>query len=187
MIRLMTKEDGAVVAPLILVILKDMELPFVTQYGEEKTIEILAEAAAEANYRYGFANGIVKEVDGKIAGVAFGYAAEEEPTIDEPLTKVLEAHGMDTTAKLFTDPETFPNEWYLDSICVSEEFRGQGIGSELLDALPNLVKQKGKSIIGLSVDKANPGARKLYTRKGFKAVGEVMISGHLYDHMQKNI
>ncbi|MGM0125161.1 hypothetical protein IGI37_002559 [Enterococcus sp. AZ194] len=186
MIRFMKKEDGAAVAPLILVILKDMELPFVVQYGEEKTIQILIEAAAEPNYRYGYANAIVKEIDGKIAGVAFGYTSEEEAVIDEPLVKILKAHGMEN-AQLFTDPETFSDEWYLDTISVSEEFRGQGIGSELLDALPMLAESKGKKVIGLSVDESNPGARKLYTRKGFKKVGEVPISGHMYDHMQKEI
>ncbi|KAF1295658.1 GNAT family acetyltransferase [Enterococcus sp. JM4C] len=187
MIRFMTKEDGAAVAPLILVILKDMELPFVAQHGEALTIKLLTEAIADPTYRYGYTKGIVKEVAGKIAGVAFGYTSEEEPTIDAPWTKILAAHGLDETSQLFTDPETFPDEWYLDTICVAEEFRGKGIGSDLLDALPMIAARDGKSVIGLSVDEANPGARRLYTRKGFKKVGEVPISGHLYDHMQKDI
>ena len=36
-------------------------------------------------------------------------------------------------------------------------------------------------------DEKNPKAKKLYERHGFKVVGQRMISGHLYDHMQKNI
>ena len=38
-----------------------------------------------------------------------------------------------------------------------------------------------------SVDEKNPKAKKLYERHDFKVVGQRMISGHLYDHMQKNI
>ena len=40
------------IAPLILVILKDMELPFLKQTGEQKALEILEEAITDPNYRY---------------------------------------------------------------------------------------------------------------------------------------
>ena len=152
MIRFARKEDAPEIAPLILVILKDMELPFLKQTGEQKTLEIL-----------------------------------EEAIIDQPLVPILEKYQLDASTRLFIDKETFPNEWYLDSISVSEDFRGQGIGSRLLEALPKLAKKANRSVIGLSVDEKNPKAKKLYERHGFKVVGQRMISGHLYDHMQKNI
>lgn len=187
MIRNARKEDAAAIAPLILVILKDMELPFVLKYGEVKTLEILEEAITDPDYRYSYTRGIVDEREGKVAGVAYGYTDEEEAIIDQPLVNVLQKHGISEQVEMFTDRETFPDEWYLDSICVSEEFRGQGIGSSLLEALPPLVKKQNRDAIGLSVDKQNPKARKLYERHGFKVVGQRTISGHLYDHMQKKI
>ncbi|MFV0559605.1 MAG: GNAT family N-acetyltransferase [Enterococcus sp.] len=187
MIRFATKEDGPQIAPLLLVILKDMELPFIDEYGEEKTLAILADAVSEPDYRYGYPRGIVKEIDGRIAGVAYGYTSEDEATIDDQFKKVLLAHGIEDEIDLFTDDETFPDEWYLDSISVSEDFRGHGIGSELLEALPKLAHKANKTRIGLSVDKENPAAKRLYERNGFKDVGEMVISGHLYDHMQKEI
>ncbi|WP_270271974.1 GNAT family N-acetyltransferase, partial [Enterococcus lactis] len=151
MIRFARKEDAPEIAPLILVILKDMELPFLKQTGEQKN----------------------------------GYTDEEEAIIDQPLVPILEKYQLDASTRLFIDKETFPNEWYLDSISVSEDFRGQGIGSRLLEALPKLAKKANRSVIGLSVDEKNPKAKKLYERHGFKVVGQRMISGHLYDHMQK--
>ena len=39
MIRFAKKEDAGEIAPLIVVILNDMELPFLQKYGKEKTIE----------------------------------------------------------------------------------------------------------------------------------------------------
>ena len=42
-------------------------------------------------------------------------------------------------------------------------------------------------MIGLNVDKANPNAKRLYLRDGFKDVGEIVISGHVYDHMQRKV
>ncbi len=116
-----TKEDRFAMAKLVLVILKDMELPFVAEIGEEKTLEILAEAMLEPDYRYGYTRGLVNEIDGQVAGVAFGYPDKDEPTIDEPLTKILESYGLDKEMKLFVDQETLQNEWYLDTICVDEK------------------------------------------------------------------
>lgn len=185
MIRFAQKEDRFVMAKLVLVILKDMELPFVAEIGEEKTLEILAEAMLEPDYRYGYTRGLVNEIDGQVAGVAFGYPDKDEPTIDEPLTKILESYGLDKEMKLFVDQETLQNEWYLDTICVDEKFRGKGVGSALLAALPKIAQRDGYTTIGLSVDKANPHAKRLYERHGFQVVAERKISGHLYDHMQK--
>lgn len=187
MIRFATKEDGRAIAPLILVILKDMELPLLDIVPEETILAVLAEAVADPTYRYGYQRGLVYEEDGEVAGIAFGYPNEDEPIIDEPLKKVLRKYNLDEEIRIFVDPETLPNEWYLDSISVDEKHRGLGIGSKLLDALPAMAKREGKDIIGLSVDKANPNAKKLYSRKGFNDVAEMMISGHLYDHMQKKI
>lgn len=187
MIRFATKEDGQAIAPLILVILKDMELPLLAVVPEPTILAVLAEAVAEPTYRFGYKRGLVYEEQGLVAGVAFGYPNEAEPVIDEPLKQVLRNHQLDDGIQLFVDPETLENEWYLDSISVDERFRGLGIGSKLLEALPEIAKRDGKSVIGLNVDKANSNAKKLYARKGFTDVAEIMISGHLYDHMQKKI
>ncbi|WP_339102037.1 GNAT family N-acetyltransferase [Candidatus Enterococcus clewellii] len=187
MIRFARKEDGAMIAPLILVILKDMELPIFDEVSEEMVAAILEETIADPTYRYGYKRGLVYEVEGQVAGIAFGYSAEDEPTIDEPLKNTLKKHGFNENLQLFIDPETLPNEWYLDTISVGADFRGLGIGSKLLEALPELAKREGKSVIGLSVDKANPNAKRLYERHGYKFVEERMISGHLYEHMQKRI
>ncbi|MGC3558274.1 GNAT family N-acetyltransferase, partial [Enterococcus faecalis] len=67
---------------------------------------------------------------------------------------------------------------------VDERFRGKGIGSKLVDALPEVPKASGKLALGLNVDFDNPGARKLYASIGFKDVTTMTISGHLYNHMQ---
>ena len=187
MIRFARKEDAPIIAPLILVILRDMELEVLDSVSEEELLTLLSEAMMEPDYRYGYIRGLVYEHEGEVAGAAFGYSAEDEALVDEPLKRVLKKHGFDENIELFKDDETLPNEWYLDSISVDPKYRGMGIGSKLLDALPQIAKREGKNLIGLSVDKNNPEAKRLYERKGFKDVEERMISGHLYDHMQKEI
>ena len=74
--------------------------------------------------------------------------------------------------KLFIDEETLPNEWYLDTICVAEKFRGKGVGSALLEALPKIASRDGYEVIGLSVDRANPHAKRLYEKHGFEVVAQ---------------
>ena len=165
-----------------------MDLPFLLKYGEEKTLEVLEEAITDPDYRYSYTRGIVDEREGKVAGIVYGYTDEEEPIIDQPLEKKsYKKHGIYEQVKMFTDRETFPDEWYLDSICVSEEFRGQGIGSSFVRSIATNRQKQNRDVIGLSCDKQNPQARKLYERHGFKVIGERTISGHLYDHMQKKI
>lgn len=46
---------------------------------------------------------------------------------------------------------------------MDERFRGMGIGSKLLDALPEVAKASGKQALGLNVDFDNPG-RESYTQ-----------------------
>lgn len=187
MIRFAEKQDGPAVAELILVILKDMELPFLEEFGEAAAKEAITAAYDDPTYRFGFQRGLVAEVDGKIAGAAFGYPAKDEPIIDRPLKNYLASKGLSADIDMFIDPEAFPNEWYLDSIAVDAAFRGQGIGSQLLEAVDLLAIRDGEEVVGLSVDQLNPGAKKLYLREGFAVVGQHTISGHLYDHMQRKI
>ena len=187
MIRFAKKEDGAAVAKLILVILKDMELDFLAEFGEEKALEVITACFEDPTYRFGYARGLVEEIDGEIAGAVFGYPANKEKIIDLPLENYLRSQGISDDIKMFIDPEAFPGEWYLDSIAVDEKVRGQGIGSKMLTVVDRVSSHEGEEVIVLNVDKVNPNAKRLYLRDGFKDVGEIMISGHLYDHMQREV
>ena len=147
MIRPARTKDAKEIASLVLVVLKEMELPFVKEVGEEKTIEILTRAVEYPTYRYGYLRGIVKEIDGEVAGVAFGYKDSEEPLIDQPLEEVLASFGLPNQS-LFLELETYPDEWYLDTIVVKETFRGRGVGAELIEAASQRAKAEGAPAMG---------------------------------------
>lgn len=144
MIRFAKKQDGAAVAKLILVILKDMELDFLEEFGEESALKVIAACFTDPTYRFGYARGLVEEIDGKIAGAVFGYPASQEAIIDLPLQNYLRSQGIEEEINMFIDPEAFPNEWYLDSIVVDERYRGHGIGSKLLTAVDRLATHEGE-------------------------------------------
>lgn len=68
-------------------------------------------------------------------------------------------------------PVSYKNEEaYIQNICVCEEARGLGIGTEMLQNCFQRLTNMGIRSVSLDVSIANEGARKLYERLGFKAV-----------------
>ncbi|MEW8508551.1 MAG: GNAT family N-acetyltransferase [Candidatus Thiodiazotropha sp.] len=61
-------------------------------------------------------------------------------------------------------------ELVLDGISVRAGYRGRGIGGTLLDEVKEYARQKGYRSIRLDVIDANPRAKILYERNGFRVV-----------------
>ncbi|MDA0808875.1 MAG: GNAT family N-acetyltransferase [Planctomycetota bacterium] len=55
----------------------------------------------------------------------------------------------------------------IHDLAVSAKYRGQGVGTMLLDAVAERARELGCCRVTLEVDTANPGAKKLYERSGF--------------------
>ncbi|WP_053991854.1 N-acetyltransferase [Mangrovimonas sp. TPBH4] len=72
---------------------------------------------------------------------------------------------------------------YLSMLAVSSMARGQGIGSQLLDASIEKLKQKGFRGYRLEVLKSNDKAIRIYDKFGFKVIGE---DGQMYK-MEKTL
>ncbi|MBC1656432.1 GNAT family N-acetyltransferase [Listeria welshimeri] len=185
MIRQAKKSDAPKIAPLLLVIWKDMELPILEVETEEAIINALVEAIQTEDYRYSYRHLHVFEKDGDIAGVLAGYPGKIEPDIDHAWNAIAKKHGITYDAPIFVDKETFPGEWYLDSIVTNEKYRGHGVGTALLAKLTEIAAKDGEKVVGLNCDKGNPHAKRLYERLGFHVTGEITLSGHNYEHMQK--
>ncbi|EQC0677751.1 GNAT family N-acetyltransferase [Listeria innocua] len=185
MIRQAKKSDAPKIAPLLLVIWKDMELPILELEAEEAITNALIEAIQTEDYRYSYRHLHVFEKDGDIAGVLAGYPGKMEPEIDHAWNEIAKKHGITYDAPIFVDKETFPGEWYLDSIVTNEKYRGHGVGTALLAKLTEIAANEGEKVVGLNCDKGNPHAKRLYERLGFHVTGEIKLSGHDYEHMQK--
>ncbi len=183
MIRMAEKKDTKELCDLVWIVLKDMELPILNELPEKQLKEFIQEAMLDENYRYSYRRGIVCVRDNQIAGVSYGYKGELEPIIDKPLTDIMEKLNLENS-RLFTDQETQPGEWYLDTLVTAPNFRRQGVAVELLTALPEWAKEQGETVIGLNCDKENGSAKQLYEKMGYQKVGERLLSGHRYNHMQ---
>ena len=56
----------------------------------------------------------------------------------------------------------------IEAICVDEKYRGNGIGTQLLEHLRNTGKEQGCTDMYLTVNQENENAIKVYEKFGFK-------------------
>ena len=61
-------------------------------------------------------------------------------------------------------------ELYIGSIAVAENYRGKGVGTQLLNAVNDFAKKNGFETIILDVVDTNPRAYELYKRYGYKVI-----------------
>ena len=82
------------------------------------------------------------------------------------------------------DQECTPGEFYLDSMAILPEYRGNGLGRILLlDAVAKGAEQ-GFDEITLIADKQHPGVVNYYEDTGFQIFGTMSFFGHDYWKMR---
>lgn len=79
------------------------------------------------------------------------------------------------TAEFFTVLADYSDAAYIQSLCVREEYRGQGVGTRLLEAFMAYAKSQGEHKACLEVCDYHPNARRLYERLGFVETGKGRI------------
>lgn len=79
--------------------------------------------------------------------------------------------------------ETEPDEFYLDTIMVLPQYRGNGVAKALIADAKHKAQVTGKPV-GLLCDIENNRAYRLYESVGFKSVGTKPFAGHMMYHMQ---
>ena len=95
------------------------------------------------------------------AGCLIGYEIPETP---EPI-------GGDLPAMFVPLQELenlAPGTWYVNVLAVRPQFRGLGLGTRLLDFADETGRARGKHGMSVIVSDANPGARRLYQRCGYR-------------------
>lgn len=153
--------------------------------GESHTMadveSLFTELASMDDSQYSYRNTVVALAPGgEVAGVCVGYDGAllhrmRERFFEAALRHIgVDMHGM--------ADETTPDEFYLDTLAVFPQWRGQGIGGRLLLAQAARGHAQGKPA-GLLVDKVNPKAEALYRRLGFEPDGERPFAGVMMNHL----
>lgn len=127
----------------------------------QSTLEIGRERARREGGGFSYRNAIIAETNGEIAASLIGYrlddpydltGLDELPELVRPLLR-LEAQA--------------PGSWYINVLATFPEFRGQGIGTKLLEVAEAKGRDEGAPATSVIVGSWNDGAARLYARAGF--------------------
>lgn len=130
--------------------------------------------------QYSYENTLVFEEDGEIIGSITGYDGNDLHKLRSPFLEYL-LENFDFP--YVPEDETEPGEFYLDTVSVSQNHQGKGIGKKLIEAMILHAKEKGFNKVGLLVDLGNPSAKKLYERIGFRwSKNKILMNGQ-YEHL----
>lgn len=96
------------------------------------------------------------------------------------LVAIFNAFPIGQIAIQWREKPSHPHIPDIQSLRVLDAFRGLGIGSRLLGAGEDEAAQRGHAQIGISVEVANHGARRLYERSDYHASGQPYEDGWEY-------
>ena len=117
--------------------------------------------AARPEGGFSYRNATIIEHHGACAGCLIGYQIPDQP---EPI-------GGDLPAMFVPLQELenlAPGTWYVNVLAVRPQFRGLGLGTRLLEFADETGRAHGKRGMSVIVSDANPGARRLYERCGYR-------------------
>jgi len=130
--------------------------------------------------QYSYQNTLVFEDNYRICGSLTAYDGASLHTLRQPILDYLNLRGI---AAENIEGETAGGEFYIDTIGVSPDKQGHGIGTQLLEAGIQTGIALGHRHIGLLVNPDNPKAKKFYERMGFKEKGVRPFLNIAYIHM----
>ncbi len=96
--------------------------------------------------------------------------------------KILDHYGVfaglyKTYLMMALDPDVGPDQLYLDGIAVASEYRGLGIGSQLISAFESYAQERGFRSVLLDVIDTNSRARSLYLKLGYQETRSKSLHG----------
>ena len=171
-------QDSKIVAPLIYDAIGDIANHLTNENEYNKIIEGLAQLMEQTTNRHSYENTFVAEESGIVLGIVVLYDGKHGKQLDELLAKQLGTP---------IDVEAHADEYYIDTICVSEASRGKGIGTLLLQFSEQQACKLGHKKLALNVEFEKIQARKLYERQGFTVTETWTITGEPFHHMVKQL
>lgn len=171
-IRAARKSDAADIARLYLVSSDGFAAYIWSRYQKPgMTLEDVGRARysrAKIESDYSYENCTIAEHDRDIAGMMHGYPMHVSEGGNQESDPVLRPY-----AELELD-----RSFYISALAVFEAFRGQGIGTELMDVAFERANALALPHVSLICFERNEGAMRLYTRLGFREIDRRAIVPH---------
>jgi len=134
--------------------------------------------------RHSYLQTVVVEQDHTITACMVLYSAIKAIELDANLVHWLRDK---TGEEIIIPPEAHSDEFYIDTVCVHSDFRGQGIGSLLLKHAEEIARSEGFLKLTLNVEEEKEAAIRLYNRLGYRVAEPWTIYGGTFHHMVKDI
>ncbi len=158
----------------------------------KKSLEALIPLCEATNTLYSYKRTRISTVNGVPTGSLTSYRGEEYLPLRE-YTWGEWGKRVGETIDLCSEPECFAEEFYLDTLAVLPEWRGQrfeslGVKDKtghllIFDAL-ELAKTEGFKKASLIADSEKPKLIRYYSDAGFRAYEEMDFFGHPYTRMR---
>lgn len=178
-IRAAKKSDAVIIARAVAMAIGDENA--LKNYCGEDYATLLKQIAESEKSQYSYLNALIAETNNTPIGAAIGYDGAKLHELRATTYSII--HNTLGRTPSIPD-ETEAGEFYIDSIAVLPEYRGMGIGKQLITAIRDKALSDGHARVGLIVDFDNPRAEELYTSLGFTRVGTRTFFGHKMWHMQ---
>ena len=160
--------------------------------------EIIAKAYTQPQNNYSFQNVVFAEHENVIAGMVSGYIAEQHSSSVQTLKQAADCWSLRMrTVSILCAPllrildKHADGDFYIQSIAIDKEFRGEGIGSILLDFIEDRARSSGAKRLSLDVSASNEGAHRLYERRNMTIESQwpkhIVIPGLKIFRMTKNL
>ena len=169
--RAATAEDSRRVAELFSIssdgVVDYVWMTLASEYPGLEPIEIGAVRHASEEGNFSFTNCVVAEREGTIIGQLCTYPVEDSAreTVVDPI--------LEPYARL-----EIPGTLYISSLALFEEFRGMGLGTEMISIARKQARERGLDALSLLVFEQNTGAVRLYEREGFREVDRAAVVPH---------
>lgn len=172
-IRPAQQDDAPVLARLI-----DMAgegIPRFLWTGNPEGLEPLdwgARRAARDEGGFSYRNASVAVIDDAVAGMLLGYRQPDPYDVgdlDEVPAVVRSLIELEARA---------PGSWYVNALAALPEYRGQGVGTALLDEAERLAMETGAPALSLIASEENAGAVRLYENTGYRSCDRCPITDY---------
>ncbi|GAU77970.1 GNAT family N-acetyltransferase [Fusibacter sp. 3D3] len=189
-IRKAEKADCQEVVNLIKLAIEDMASVYTGYENETQVNETLNALYLKKRTRFSFQNIHVLHYQNNVAGQITAYPAAILPELNKGFEFFYNPMAKDRKAQLealLASREGFEDEYYIDSLAVYEACRGLGFARHLINEIELIAASAGYKKLSLLVDPDNQNAERLYEKWAFKSDKRMVVLGHSYKHMVKDI
>jgi len=137
--------------------------------------QIVAHNIDKDTGHYTYKNTVVAEDGRNVVGVSFFYPSRYH-LISKEMRQFFPEDRLEHLKHVLSG--RVENSLYLDTLCVDEKFRGNGIGAKLISMTKKKAAEEGYNALSLIALADNTNAHRLYYRCGFEIASHVEMAAH---------